>query len=93
MKGLLKEDRLLIENDKQAGEDFATVAIADKDGYNWQASGEAGMVVIKKGNESEVDIVGSGENVSKLLATALIKVREMIGRDFVDKALELYEQR
>lgn len=92
MKGLLKADSLLIENDKQAGDDFTTVAIADKDGYHWEASGEAGMVVIKKGDDSEVDIIGSGENVSKLLATALIKVRQMIGKRYVDEALKLYQE-
>lgn len=91
-KGLLKENTIREDrqNEVNTSDEFVRVQISDKDGYGWEAHGSAGMVVIKKGNDSEVDIIGTPEDVAKLIATSMIKVRELMGREAVDRAIQIY---
>lgn len=91
-KGLLKESTIREEtpNGINTSDEYVRVQISDKSDYGWEAYGRAGMVVIRNANDTEVDIIGTPDDVVKLLATSMIKVRELMGKSIVDKAIELY---
>jgi len=77
-------------NDINTSDDFVEVKITTKDGYSWDAKGESGMVVVTKGDHSEVDIIADIPGVVRLLSTVMIKVSELMHPRYVDMAILIY---
>ena len=94
-KGFTGENTIDVTIKKQSDrpKDFVTVKITDKNGYDWEAKGEAGMVSIFLEGKAEVDFMGTAQEIEFLLATALLKVSELLSPQLVEKAILRYKER
>jgi hypothetical protein len=73
--------------------ELVTVKISSKEGWKWEMSGDAGMVVSIDNGHAEVDMIGTKENIVLLLATALYKVKKLMGEEIVKKAIKKSKER
>ena len=85
-------DSFELKDIKQVPNDYVTVKITDKSGFTWEATGDAGMVIIHNKNRSEVDAIGNAENLARLLITAMKKVGSLVGHDVVEHAIQMYRK-